>query len=157
MFNPLLSDTHSNFSLAKDIDPDSNVSLDLADCRYFVEDQFNEFLQVQNIDKNRLSFMHINTRGLQCNLNGVSNLLSNIALNFSFIGISETWLQAFDHNVHLHHCHDLMDQFLDTMFLRSFVPLITRPTRITSNKATLIDNIFTNDIDNCAVSGLFVC
>ena len=100
-FNPLLSDTHSNFSLAKDIDPDSNVSLDLADCRYFVEDQFNEFLQVQNIDKNRLSFMHINTRSLQCNLNGVSNLLSNIALNFSFIGISETWLQASDHNVHL--------------------------------------------------------
>lgn len=100
-FNPLLSDTHSNFSLAKDIDPDSNVTLDLADCRYFIEDQFNEFLQVQNIDKNRLSFMHINTRSLQCNLNGVSNLLSNIALNFSFIGISETWLQASDHNVHL--------------------------------------------------------
>ena len=258
-FNPLLSDTHSNFSLAKDIDPDSNVTLDIADCRYFIEDQFNEFLQVQNIDKNRLSFMHINTRSLQCNLNGVSNLLSNIALNFSFIGISETWLQASDHNVHLpgynfihehrtessgggvglyvdesfefkprpdlcfqnkkcaeslfvevirpkeknivlgvvyrppkvnlrdfignldsfmaklssenkvcyvmadwnldlmkHHCHDLTGQFLDTMFSRSFVPLITRPTRITSNKATLIDNIFTNDIDNCAASGLFV-
>ena len=100
-FNPLLSDTHSNFSLAKDNDPGSNVTLDLADCRYFIEDQFNEFLQVQNIDKNRLSFMHINTRSLQCNLNGVSNLLSNIALNFSFIGISETWLQASDHNVHL--------------------------------------------------------
>ena len=49
------------------IDPDSNVTLDLADCRYFIEDQFNEFLQVQNIDKNRLSFMHINTRSLQCN------------------------------------------------------------------------------------------
>ena len=55
-----------------------------------------------------------------------------------------------------HHCHDLTGQFLDTMFSRSFVPLITRPTRITSNTATLIDNIFTNDIDNCAVSGLFV-
>ena len=34
--------------------------------------------------------MHINIRSLQCNLNGVTNLLSNIALNFSFIGISET-------------------------------------------------------------------
>ena len=57
-----------------------------------------------------------------------------------------------------HHCHDLTftGQFLDTMFSRSFVPLITRPTRITSNTATLIDNIFTNDIDNCAASGLFV-
>ena len=45
-----------------------------------------------------------------------------------------------------HHCHDLTGQFLDTMFSRSFVPLITRPTRITTNTATLIDNIFTNDI-----------
>ena len=25
----------------KDIDPDSNVTLDLGDCRYFIEDQFN--------------------------------------------------------------------------------------------------------------------
>ena len=57
-----------------------------------------------------------------------------------------------------HHYHDLTftGQFLDTMFSRSFVRLITRPTRITSNTATLIDNIFTNDIDNCAASGLFV-
>ena len=56
-----------------------------------------------------------------------------------------------------HHCHDLTGQFLDTIFSRSFVPLITRPTRITSNTATLIDNIFTNDMgiyisENFAVS-----
>lgn len=55
-----------------------------------------------------------------------------------------------------HHCHDLTGQFLDTMLSRSFVPFITHPTRITSNTATLIDNIFTNDIENCAASGLFV-
>ena len=35
-----------------------------------------------------------------------------------------------------------------------FFPLITRPTRITSNTATLIDNIFTNNIDDQFYSGL---
>ena len=32
--------------------------------------------------------------------------------------------------------------------------MITRPTRITSNTATLIDNIFTNNLNNFSVSGL---
>ena len=40
------------------------------------------------------------------------------------------------------------------MFSGSFFPLISRPTRITSNPATLIDNIFTNDPSNCSSSGL---
>ena len=35
-----------------------------------------------------------------------------------------------------------------------FHPLISRPTRITSYTATLIDNFFTNNIDNLMTSGL---
>jgi hypothetical protein len=37
------------------------------------------------------------------------------------------------------------------MFSSSFIPLINRPTRVTSTTATLIDNIFTNrqDIGRC--------
>ena len=46
--------------------------------------------------------------------------------------------------------------FLDVMFSRSFVPLITRPTRLTSHTATLIDNIFTNNFYDVAKSGLLV-
>ena len=30
----------------------------------------------------------------------------------------------------------------------AFIPLIVRPTRITANSATLIDNIFTNNLEN---------
>ena len=37
-----------------------------------------------------------------------------------------------------------------------FFPLITRPTRITEHKASLIDNIFTNDPLSQSVSGLFI-
>ena len=40
------------------------------------------------------------------------------------------------------------------MYSRMFFPLIARPTRITFNTATLIDNIFTNNLNNFSVSGL---
>ena len=37
-----------------------------------------------------------------------------------------------------------------------FFPLITSPTRIAANKASLIDNIFTNDPLRPSISGLFI-
>ena len=42
--------------------------------------------------------------------------------------------------------HDLTAQFVDIMTSNAFLPLTTRPTRITATSATLIDNIFTNNI-----------
>ena len=44
--------------------------------------------------------------------------------------------------------HQLTSDFNDTLFSNGFVPMITRPTRVTSNSATLIDNIFTNQVNN---------
>ena len=37
-----------------------------------------------------------------------------------------------------------------------YFPLITRPTRITAYKASLIDNIFKNDPLRPSISGLFL-
>ena len=52
-----------------------------------------------------------------------------------------------DYNINLlkYDEHRQTGQFLDSMFANSFVPLINRPTRITQNSATLIDNIFSNN------------
>ena len=54
--------------------------------------------------------------------------------------------------------HDLTAQFVDIMISNAFLPLITRPTRVTANSATLIDNIFTNNFDNItqSVHGIYV-
>ena len=41
--------------------------------------------------------------------------------------------------------HNLTSLFLDLLYSRMFFLFITRPTRITSHKASLIDNIFSND------------
>jgi hypothetical protein len=42
---------------------------------------------------------------------------------------------------------DIANRFSEQLFTSSFYPIITKPTRITEHTATLIDNIFTNNID----------
>lgn len=46
--------------------------------------------------------------------------------------------------------------FADTMYSLSLYPMITRPSRITSHSATIIDNIFTNVLGNLTTSGLLI-
>ena len=50
-----------------------------------------------------------------------------------------------------------IDDFTNTMYSLSLYPLITKPSRITSSSATIIDNIFTNVMDNVTTNGLFIC
>ena len=42
---------------------------------------------------------------------------------------------------------DYTNRFLEILSTSSYIPLVLRPTRITQHTATLIDNIFTNNID----------
>ena len=63
----------------------------------------------------------------------------------------------FNINILNSESHDLTGQFVDIMSSNAFLPLITRPTRITTS-ATLIDNIFTNNLDDIvhSVRGIYV-
>ena len=53
-----------------------------------------------------------------------------------------------------YHHHHLTGQFLDGMNSNKFCLSITRPSRITSHTATLIDNIFVNNFFELLRSGL---
>ena len=44
--------------------------------------------------------------------------------------------------------HTQTADFVDLLYSSSYIILITRPTRITQNTATLIDNVFTNNFQN---------
>ena len=55
-----------------------------------------------------------------------------------------------------HHCPKATSDFLDLLYSRVYFPLITRPTRITANKASLTDKIFMNDPLCPSISGLFL-
>ena len=52
-------------------------------------------------------------------------------------------INLFNHEVHAPTCN-----FLNLMFLHSYIPLINKPTRVTNQSATLIDNFFTNNPKN---------
>lgn len=52
--------------------------------------------------------------------------------------------------------HKLTDDFMDTMYSFSLYPLITKPSRITTHCASLINNIFTNCMEKSLVSGLMI-
>ena len=51
--------------------------------------------------------------------------------------------------------HEKTGEFVDVMFANHFLPLITKPTRVTQKSATLIDNIFTNNTENKPYQGIF--
>ena len=55
-----------------------------------------------------------------------------------------------DFNINLLNVDDHLPSagFLEMMYSYSFLPLINKPTRVKSTSATLIDNIYCNNIDN---------
>ena len=52
--------------------------------------------------------------------------------------------------------HPKTDDYLDNIFSHGFLPVITKPTRVTSSSATLIDHIYTNNISSPADAGIIV-
>ena len=53
--------------------------------------------------------------------------------------------------------HTDTNNFVDLLYSKGMYPLITKPTRITSTCATLIDNIFTNEYRLITKSGILIC
>lgn len=63
-----------------------------------------------------------------------------------------------DFNLDLLHYnnHTPTQEFIDTLFSYAFYPLISKPTRVTSHSATLIDNIFTNQPAKCSHNAIIL-
>ena len=47
-------------------------------------------------------------------------------------------------------------EYVENIFTHGFIPLITKPTRITDHSATLIDHIYTNRTDTNMTSGIIM-
>ena len=69
-------------------------------------------------------------------------------------------LMKGDYNINIlnYDVHPQTAEFVDLLYSYSFFPLINRPTRVTQSTATVIDNIFTNNLTCTEKSfqGLFV-
>ena len=74
----------------------------------------------------------------------------------SALRINYQWFLFGDFNINILNAdsHVPTNDFIDLMYSNGFYPLISKPIRITSHSATLIDNIFSNDLDNHKFSGV---
>ena len=73
-----------------------------------------------------------------CNyLNKVLEIISKEQISIFLLG-------HFNVNLLNYNEHNQANEFLDSLAFNSFIPLILKPTRITSRSNTLIDNIFSN-------------
>ena len=77
------------------------------------------------------------------NCDYLNNLLEKISKKQKSIFL----LGDFNVNLLNYHEHNQKNELLDSLASNSFIPLILKPTRITSHSNTLIDNIFSNVID----------
>ena len=67
----------------------------------------------------------------------------------------ETYLVG-DMNIDLLKCsnHLKTGEYLESLFSHGFLPLITKPTRLTDHSTTLIDHIYANKKDIVSTSGI---
>ena len=109
-----------------------------------VEDHI-ECVFVKIMDKGNVLIVGTVYRPPNSNIVDFNNTMSNI---LEKIGHHSCYVMG-DYNLDLlkHDKHPPTENFLDVMYAHSFIPVINRPTRVTMNTFTLIDNIFTNHHD----------
>ena len=74
---------------------------------------------------------NIKTKNVKCNITGDFNLD----------------LLKHDSNTYVH-------DYINLMYTYSYLPIINRPTRVSSGTATLIDHIWSNDLESDFKSGI---
>ena len=62
----------------------------------------------------------------------------------------------FNIDILKHDSHSGTKHFVDTMYSLNLYPLINKPTRVTRESATLIDNIFANVLNKQTSSGVLI-
>ena len=78
-----------------DIDPDMQYSTDMnyvenMKCYYYFEDAFNK--KIGSIETNKLSLFHKNIKSLPKHIDDFELYINSLDIDFSFIGLTETWL-----------------------------------------------------------------
>ena len=108
IFNPFELNTDKYYSPLCDIDPDINFYNEIdyhlvSHCNYYMDNHFtsaikNKFGNVSLHDM--FSLCHINIRSLKANLPAFELCLGHLEMEFSVIGMSETWLQDCNCNLY---------------------------------------------------------
>ena len=127
------SDTH--FS---EIDPDFQFYTDSnyisnVKCNYFIEDTFvDKFTRPGSLDRN-LSMFHLNIKSLPKHHDELEMYLDSLKFPFSFIGLTETWLDEYKENLYDIPQYVFVTRYRKTkrgggvsLRIRNHIPFITR-------------------------------
>lgn len=104
--NPFELNEDNSHAPIFDSDPDLQYFNDttyintIMKCEYFLEHSFIKKCQNTNVTTDAFSVVHLNIRSLGRNINEFQAYLSTINFNFSFIGLTETWLSTSNANLY---------------------------------------------------------
>ena len=127
-----------------------NISTDICEC-LFIEIKKTEFVTDHDVVIG-IIYSPPNRNVQQFN-ECLLEILSNINLTNKLCFLMED----FNINLLQQDAHAPTSEFLETLYSFSYFPLITKPSRISSSSATLIDNIYCNKIlDNNYFNGILV-
>ena len=79
----------------RDLDPDYNciTSYNVLTTKYYLKNDFNNIIKSNDIYAKELSLMHLNVRNMPKNIDKLNNYLLSLDIQFSIIGLTETWLR----------------------------------------------------------------
>ena len=100
-FNPFEIDDETVLFPLFNADPDFNFynnAAQAATSDYYVEDSFNA--EFDGVSGQSLSVIHLNVRSVPRNLDKFVHYISNLKVNFTVIGLSETWLNETNHMIY---------------------------------------------------------
>ena len=127
--------------------------------RNYIMPQSNDFesifIEIDN-NKHKPVIVGVVYRKPKSNIKTFTDVLDESLLRLS----SENKLTYImgDFNIdHLKTIQNNVSDFTNMIFSHSFLPLIDQPTRVTENSASLIDNIYTNNICASITPGILYC
>ena len=126
---------------------------DLCHSTDFIECVFVEVFKGK-INSNKHIIVGVIYRPPNTNLEDFNNLLNDILESVQRENKSIYLLGDYNIDLLNSNHHNNSSQFIDIMYSYSLFPLINKPTRVTTQSATLIDNIFCNEVQS---NNLFNC
>lgn len=135
---------------------DSNLKYRLVECLTVVIDDLMECIAVEiELERRRNMVVACVYRKPGSNVETFKDSLDDLMKD---LNANKSLILCGDFNIDLLKVstHKQTSDFLDTLYSRGLYPLITKPSRVTSFSATLINHIFTNVLENSINCGLVI-
>ena len=159
LFNPFDFEVLESEDPLTDIDPDlnyfnalSNSSLQNSD--YFTNASFQKYIDKNNVTNNCLSLIHTNIRSLNKNISELTTYLNTLPIEFTCIGLTETWLKDFNADClnikgynHIYKYREQRTGGGTSIFLKDNIPFIEREDLCALNEC--YESLFIEGNKNC--------